>query len=129
MDAPVNLQAALDTIDAPWSPLTVAVVNDYDVRVVKVHGDFTWHSHPETDELFMVQSGALTIEMAEGDAELGPGDVYVVPRGRRHRPRSPGGATVVLFEPSTTSNTGDTPSHLTAVRRVADGDADGAVDA
>ena len=125
MDAPVNLQAALDTIDAPWSPLTVAVVNDYDVRVVKVHGDFTWHSHPDTDELFMVQSGALTIEMAEGDAELGPGDIYVVPRGRRHRPRSPGGATVVLFEPSATSNTGDTPSHLTSIRRLA---GDGVVD-
>ena len=57
--------------------------------------------------------------MAEGDVELGPGDVYVVPRGRRHRPRSPGGATVVLFEPSATTNTGDTPSHLTAARRVA----------
>ena len=59
------------------------------------------------------------IEMAEGDAELGLGDIYVVPRGRRHRPRSPGGATVVLFEPSATSNTGDTPSHRTALRRVA----------
>jgi hypothetical protein len=59
MDAPVNLQAALDTIDGPWQPLTVAVVNDYDVRVVvKVDGEFTWHSHPETDELFHVLSGA-----------------------------------------------------------------------
>ena len=116
------MKAALDTLDTPWSPLTIAVVNDYDVRVVKVDGDFTWHSHPDTDELFMVLSGALTIEMADGHAELGPGDVYVVPRGCRHRPSSPGGATVVLFEPSATSNTGDTPSHLTAVRRVAGAD-------
>ena len=54
METPVNLQAALATVDAPWTPLTVAVVNDYDVRVVKVDGDFTWHSHPETDELFIV---------------------------------------------------------------------------
>jgi mannose-6-phosphate isomerase-like protein (cupin superfamily) len=120
MDAPVNLQAALGTVDGPWQPLTVAVVNDYDVRVVKVAGEFTWHSHPDTDELFHVLSGALTIEMDEGDAHLGPGDVYVVPRGRRHRPSSPGGATVLLFEPSATANTGDTPSHLTAVRRVVD---------
>jgi mannose-6-phosphate isomerase-like protein (cupin superfamily) len=120
MDAPVNLQAALGTVDGPWQPLTVAVVNDYDVRVVKVAGEFTWHSHPDTDELFHVLSGALTIEMDEGDAHLGPGDVYVVPRGRRHRPSSPGGATVLLLEPSATANTGDTPSHLTAGRRVVD---------
>jgi mannose-6-phosphate isomerase-like protein (cupin superfamily) len=114
----VNLQAALDTIDAPWSPVTVAVVNDYDVRVAKVEGDFTWHSHPETDELFIVVSGTLTIEMADGDIELAAGDVYVVPRGRRHRPRSASGASIVLVEPSATSNTGDTPSHRTAARRV-----------
>lgn len=115
----MNLHAALDSIDAPWSPLTVAVVNDYDVRVAKIDGDFTWHSHPETDELFMVLSGALTIEMAEGvTVQLGPGDIYVVPRGRRHRPRSPDGATIVLFEPSVTENTGDSPGDLTSVRRV-----------
>ena len=66
VDSAVTLQAALDTITEPWTPLTVAVVNDYDVRVVKVRGDFTWHSHPETDELFHVLTGSLTIEMAEG---------------------------------------------------------------
>ena len=119
MDAPVTLQDALDTIDEPWKPLTVGVINDYDVRVVKVRGEFTWHSHPETDELFLVLSGSLTIEMAEGDVHLGAGDLYVVPRGRQHRPRSANGATVLLFEPSATVNTGDTPSHLTTERRVA----------
>jgi mannose-6-phosphate isomerase-like protein (cupin superfamily) len=119
MDAPVNLHAALDTIDEPWKPLTVAVVNVYDVRVVKVRGEFTWHSHPETDELFQVLSGSLTIEMAEGDVHLGAGDLYVVPRGRQHRPRSSEGATVLLFEPSATVNTGDAPSHFTTERRVA----------
>ena len=122
METPVNLQAALDTIDAPWSPLTVAVVNDYDVRVVKVDGDFTWHSHPETDELFLVLSGALTIEMAEGDVELGPGDVYVVPRGGGTGRGPPAARPSCSFEPSATANTGDTPSHLTAARRLAGGD-------
>jgi mannose-6-phosphate isomerase-like protein (cupin superfamily) len=115
----VNLQAASDTIDQPWKPLTVAVVNDYDIRVVKFEGEFTWHSHPETDELFHVLSGAMTIQMVEGDVTLGPGEVYVVPKGRRHCPRAPGGATVLLFEPSATVNTGDTPSDLTTGRRVA----------
>ena len=69
----MTLQATLDTLDEPWKPLTVAVVNDYDVRVVKVRGEFTWHSHPETDELFHVLSGALTIEMAEGRRPPGRG--------------------------------------------------------
>ncbi len=118
MNSAVTLQTALDTIDEPWTPLTVAVVNDYDVRVVKVRGEFTWHSHPETDELFHVLSGSLTIEMAEGDVHLGAGDLYVVPRGRQHRPRSADGASVLLVEPSATVNTGDTPSRLTTGRRV-----------
>ena len=60
------------------------MVNDYDVRVVKVLGEFTRHSHPETDEFFLVLSGALTIRMDDGDVHLGPGDTYVVPRGRPH---------------------------------------------
>ena len=96
MDRPVNLDAALASIDEPWSPLTVAVVNDYDARVARVEGTFEWHSHPETDELFVVLSGRLTIGMDEGDVELAPNDVYVVPRGRRHRPSAPDGATILI---------------------------------
>lgn len=115
--APVDLAAALATIDGPWTPLTVATVNDYDVRVVHTRGDFTWHSHPDTDEFFLVLSGALTIHREDGDVVLGPGQVHVVPRGVRHCPSSPDGATVLLLEPSETVNTGDTPSHLTAPRR------------
>ena len=65
MESPVNLDIALEGIDEPWSPLTVAVVNDYDARVAKILGDFEWHSHPDTDELFVVLSGQLRIAMAE----------------------------------------------------------------
>ena len=115
---PVDLAAALATLDQPWSPLTVAVMNDYDVRVVKVQGEFTRHTHPDTDELFLAQTGSLTITMDDGDVTLGPGQMYVVPRGVAHQPVSVGGAGVVLIEPSDTVNTGDTPSHLTAARRV-----------
>ena len=114
----MNLHAVLTTIEEPWSPLTVAVVNDYDARVVRVAGEFDWHSHPETDELFLVLSGAMTIEMAEGDVDLGAGDLYVVPKGRRHCPSSRDGATVLLLEPSATVNTGDAQSTLTRARRV-----------
>lgn len=117
MDA-VDLAGVLSTFEEPWSPRTVAVLNDYDVRVVKTRGEFTRHSHPDTDELFLVLAGSLTIRMDAGDVELRPGQMYVVPRGVRHQPVSVEGAEVVLIEPSATVNTGDTPSELTAERRV-----------
>ena len=118
MPEPVDLAAVLDSIDQPWSPRTVAVLNDYDVRVVHTRGEFTRHSHPETDEVFLVLSGSLTIRMDDGDVTLGPGQLYVVPKGTPHQPYSPDGARVLLVEPSATVNTGDTPSELTAERRL-----------
>ncbi len=114
----VDLAAVLTTFKEPWSPRTVARLNDYDVRVVKTEGEFTRHSHPHTDEFFLVLTGSLTIRMDAGDIELGPGQMYVVPRGVQHQPVSLDGAEVVLIEPSETVNTGDTPSDLTAERRV-----------
>ncbi|MGI8716607.1 MAG: cupin domain-containing protein, partial [Lapillicoccus sp.] len=117
-DAVVDLASALSTFEEPWSPRTVAVMNGYDVRVVKARGDFAAHAHPETDELFLVVSGSLTIRMDAGDVDLGPGQLYVVPRGVRHQPVSPGGAEVLLIEPCETVNTGDTPGRFTAGRRV-----------
>lgn len=116
--APVDLAAILASFEEPWSPRTVSTMNDYDVRVVKTRGEFTRHSHPETDELFLVLRGTLTIKMDDGDARLGPGQLYVVPRGVPHQPVSSDGADVVLIEPRETVNTGDTPSELTADRRV-----------
>jgi mannose-6-phosphate isomerase-like protein (cupin superfamily) len=113
MDASVDLAHVLSTFEEPWAPRTVAVLNDYDVRVVKVKGEFTRHSHPETDEFFLVLRGRMTIRLDAGDVELGPGQVYVVPRGVQHQPTSVDGAEVVLIEPSDTVNTGDTPSELT----------------
>jgi mannose-6-phosphate isomerase-like protein (cupin superfamily) len=120
MENAVDLVAALATFDEPWAPRTVAVMNDYDVRVVKTHGEFTWHSHPETDELFLVLKGSLTIRLEDAEVVLEPGQLYVVPKGMRHQPYSADGAQVVLVEPSQTVNTGDTTSHLTAERRVVD---------
>jgi mannose-6-phosphate isomerase-like protein (cupin superfamily) len=115
---PVDLARVLASVAEPWSPRTVAIVNDYDVRVAHTDGEFTRHSHPETDEFFLVLAGRLTIRMDDGDVELGPGQVYVVPRGTPHQPVSAEGAQILLFEPSSTVNTGDTPSELTAERRV-----------
>lgn len=84
-----------------------------------MQGAFTRHSHPETDEFFLVLNGALTIVMDEGDVRLEAGDTYVVPRGRFHQPCAEVETKVLLFEPSVTVNTGDTPSPLTADRRLA----------
>lgn len=116
---PINIHDVLAGITEHWSPRTIAVVNDYDARVVKVQGEFTRHSHPETDEFFLVLSGGLTIRMDEGDVVLTSGDAYVVPRGRFHQPLTDVETTLLLFEPSSTLNTGDTPSELSAVRRLA----------
>ena len=118
MTKPVDLATALAALDEPWSPQTVLRMNDYDIRVVKTRGEFTRHSHPETDEFFLVLRDTLTIKMDSGDVTLGPGQMFVVPRGVPHQPLSTDGADVVLIEPSETVNTGDTPSHLTAKRRV-----------
>lgn len=115
----INIHDALAGISEHWSPRTIAVINDYDARVVKVQGEFTRHSHPETDEFFLVLSGGLTIRMDEGDVVLTSGDAYVVPRGRPHQPFAAVETTLLLFEPSSTLNTGDTPSGLTAARRLA----------
>jgi mannose-6-phosphate isomerase-like protein (cupin superfamily) len=115
---PRNLHEVLSSLPEFWSPLTVAVVNDYDVRVAKVLGGFTRHSHPDTDEFFLVLGGSLTIKMDDSDVHLASGDTYVVPRGHFHAPHADVETTVLLFEPSDTVNTGDTPSELTAERRV-----------
>jgi mannose-6-phosphate isomerase-like protein (cupin superfamily) len=117
--APINIDETLASMTDLWSPRTIAVVNDYDARVVKVRGEFTRHSHPDTDEFFLVLSGRLTIRMDEADVVLESGDAFVVPRGSFHQPFADDETTVLLFEPSSTVNTGDTPSTLTAERRLA----------
>jgi mannose-6-phosphate isomerase-like protein (cupin superfamily) len=118
MFAGIDLADLAAGLEQPWSPLTVATMNDYDVRVVKAFGEFTRHTHPETDELFLVLRGSLTIKMDDDAVTLQAGQMFVVPRGTPHQPVSPEGAEVLLLEPSVTVNTGDTPSELTAERRV-----------
>ena len=118
MNKPVDVASVLQSFEDLWSPRTVATLNDYDIRVVKTKGEFTRHSHPDTDEFFLVLRGSLTIRMDTGDVELRPGQLYVVPRGVQHRPVSVEGAEVMLIEPSSTVNTGDSPSELTSKRRV-----------
>lgn len=112
-----NVDRALDVIAEPWQPHRLASINDYDVKVVKLLGEFVWHTHPDTDELFLVRSGDLTIRLRDGDVHLGPGDVFVVPAGVEHCPRADEEVTALLFEPQGTVNTGDAGGDRTAPLR------------
>jgi mannose-6-phosphate isomerase-like protein (cupin superfamily) len=103
----VNLARKLSLFVEQWSPKIVASFNGHDVMVVRVKGRFIWHSHPETDDFFLVLSGRLTIEMREGAVTLGPGELYVVPRGVEHCPFAEEETELLLIEPSGTPNTGD----------------------
>ena len=114
--APVRIADKLAAVTDLWSPRTVATVNDYDVRLARVRGEFVRHRHAESDEFFLVISGELTIRLDDGDVVLRPGDLYVVPRGADHQPYAAEETEVLLFEPSTVVNTGDAGGHLTAER-------------
>ena len=103
----VNLDEALASFEELWAPRIVARVNDMGVKVVKVAGEFVAHTHTETDEMFLVLTGALTIEMDDGDVELGAGDLYVVPAGIRHRPVATVPCEILLLEPADTPNQGE----------------------
>jgi mannose-6-phosphate isomerase-like protein (cupin superfamily) len=103
----VNLAHKLSLFSERWSPRIVASFNGHDVMVVKVKGRFVWHSHPETDDFFLVLRGRLTIDMREGAVSLGPGELYVVPRGVEHCPFADEETELLLIEPAGTPNTSD----------------------
>jgi len=110
MDRPVNLHAALTSFDDVYDPRIVARMNDYDVRIAHTAGEHVWHTHTGTDEFFLVLDGRFDIELRDvpggRTVSLGPGDVFVVPKGVEHKPSSPGGS-ILMFEPSGTATTGD----------------------
>jgi mannose-6-phosphate isomerase-like protein (cupin superfamily) len=107
MTRAVDLAAALASFDEAFSPRIVAQYNDSKVMVAKVRGEFVWHSHPDSDDFFLVLDGRVTIQLRDGDVELGPGDLYVVPAGVEHCPKADEEAHILLIEPLGTPNTGD----------------------
>jgi mannose-6-phosphate isomerase-like protein (cupin superfamily) len=111
---PVDLAAKLSQFTDLWSPRVVARMNDYEVKVVKLQGEFTWHTHDDTDELFLVIAGQLTIQLRDGDVTLGPGQLYVVPRGVEHCPIADAETHALLIEPVGVVNTGDAGGPQTA---------------
>ena len=104
---PVNLADKLSQFSDLWSQKKVADLNDYEVKLAKLKGEFVWHSHEDTDELFLVISGRLTLQLRDGDVVLGPGELFVVPRGVEHCPVAHEETAVLLLEPAGTLNTGD----------------------
>jgi mannose-6-phosphate isomerase-like protein (cupin superfamily) len=103
----VNLAGKLAAFSEHWSPKIVAQFNGHDVMVVKARGEFVWHAHPETDDLFLVLSGNLVIKLRDSQVRLRPGDLYVVPRGVEHRPVAENEVHLLVIEPEGTPNTGD----------------------
>lgn len=110
----INLSAKLNQFSEHWSPKTVAQFNDCDVMVVKVLGEFVWHKHDDTDDFFLVLKGQLNIQLRDRTVTLGPGELFVVPKGMEHCPFATEETHLLLIEPAGTPNTGD---ERTAARR------------
>ena len=112
----VNLKDKLETFSEHWSPRIVADFNGNDVMVVKVKGEFNWHSHPDTDDFFLVIKGHITIRLRDEDVHLSEGELFVVPKGVEHCPVAADEAELLLIEPHGTPNTGDQATATTKVR-------------
>lgn len=115
---PVNPQEKLSKFSEHWSPKIIAQMNDYHLKVVKVQGEFVWHDHPETDEVFLVLKGQLEIHFRDGKVTLNEGEMYVVPKGIEHKPIAGNECHILLVEPAGTVNTGDVVSEKTAANDV-----------
>lgn len=113
--AAVDLAQKLASFSDHWAPKIVARFNDCEIMVVKVKGEFNWHSHPDTDDFFLVLKGRLTIDLRDGPVTLEPGQIYVVPKGVEHRPRAEEETHLLLIEPAGTPNTGDPATAATKV--------------
>ena len=110
----INLAERFSRFTEQWSPKVVARLNDYEIKIVRIQGEFVWHTHDDTDELFLVLAGELTIRLRDGDVVLSAGEMYVVPRGVEHCPLATDEVQAVIIEPTGVVNTGDAGGPLTA---------------
>ncbi|WP_440410009.1 cupin domain-containing protein [Neorhizobium petrolearium] len=112
--ASINLAEKLQRIPDLWQPRVVAEMNDYQFKLVRIQGDFIWHDHPETDETFIVLEGDLRIDFRDGSVHIGPGEMFVVPKGVEHKPFAEKEVKMMLIEPRGVSNTGHEGGERTA---------------
>lgn len=110
----INFKEKLSKFSEHWTPKIIAQMNDYHFKVVKFHGEFIWHSHDDTDEVFIVLDGEMSIEFRNGSVELKPGEMFVVPKGAEHKPFAETECKAMLVEPAGTINTGDAGGEMTA---------------
>ena len=110
----INLKEKFSKFSELWSPKVVAEMNDYQFKLVKVKGNFDWHSHEKTDETFIVMQGEMSIEFRDRFVDLSEGDMLVVPKGVEHKPYAENECKVMVVEPKGVVNTGDSKSSLTA---------------
>jgi len=104
---PINFEEKLDKFSEHWAPKIVAQLNDYHLKLAKVQGEFVWHDHPETDEVFIVVKGQLDILFRDGKVSLNKGEMFVVPKGVKHKPVAENECHILLIEPAGTVNTGE----------------------
>lgn len=110
----INLKEKLSMFSDHWSPKIIAEMNNYQIKLVKIKGDFVWHNHQGTDEVFIVIEGKMKIEFENETVELNEGEMYVVPKGVEHKPRAETECKIMLIEPRGVVNTGNTEGELTA---------------
>lgn len=104
---PISFAAKFDLFSEQWQPKVIAEMNDYQFKIVRLEGDFVWHSHADTDETFIVLDGELRIDFRDGAVALKAGDMFVVPKGKEHKPFAQNEVKVLLIEPRGVANTGD----------------------
>jgi mannose-6-phosphate isomerase-like protein (cupin superfamily) len=115
-----SIPAALAAFADQWQPHLLAQVNDHDVKIARVQGDFVWHAHPDSDELFLVVSGELTLRLRDRDVIVGPQEIFTVPAGVEHCPSSIDETVIVMVELRGTVNTGDAGGERTVEVRSLD---------
>ena len=115
---PINLKDKFSRFSEQWSPKIIAQMNDYHFKIAKIEGEFIWHDHPETDEVFIVFKGQLEIQLRDGSVVLSEGELFVVPKGMEHKPVAKQECHILLVEPKGTLNTGDVVNERTAANDI-----------
>ena len=110
----INFKEKLSQFTDHWAPKVIAEMNDYQFKLVKIKGDFVWHQHSHTDEVFIVLEGSMSIKFEENTVELSEGEMLVVNKGNKHKPFANKECLIMLVEPKGVVNTGDATSNLTA---------------
>lgn len=110
----INFAQKFSLFSEQWQPKVIAEMNNYQFKIVRLQGDFVWHDHADTDEAFLVLDGILRIDFRDGAVTIGPGEMYVVPKGMEHKPFAESEVKLLLIEPRGVKNTGDQGGERTA---------------